>query len=125
MHYFIEAITTKYFDFKSRARRSEFWSVCLFSFLISLVFMFPILLSFRFDWAFLGGVLIGLYIIWYLFMIIPSLAVAFRRLHDAGFSGWWFLLGLIPFFGSVTLLVFYFLDSQKGINKWGINPKGL
>lgn len=125
MHYFITAITTKYFDFKSRARRTEFWFVALFNFLITIVFTFFILLLFRIDSTFLAGVLIGIYILWYLFMLIPSTAVLVRRLHDIGLSGWWFFISFVPIFGSLTLLVFYFIDSQKGINRWGVNPKGL
>ena len=74
---------------------------------------------------FLMGVLAGLFMLWYLFMVIPSFAVAIRRLHDAGFSAWWILISFIPFFGGITLLVFYLLDSQKGLNRWGMNPKGI
>ncbi|MEA4910811.1 Inner membrane protein YhaI [bioreactor metagenome] len=125
MHYFITAITTKYFDFKSRARRSEFWFVVLFNFLITSIFLFSVLLAARYGLFFLFGLITALYILWYLFMIIPSFAVAIRRLHDVGVSGWWILLSFIPFFGSLALLVFYFLDSQRGLNRWGTNPKGI
>ena len=59
-------------------------------------------------------------------LFIPSIAVAVRRLHDTGRSGWWYIIGMIPvvsYVGSIVLLVFYCTDSQPGRNKWGPNPK--
>jgi uncharacterized membrane protein YhaH (DUF805 family) len=58
-------------------------------------------------------------------MIIPSLAVCVRRLHDTGRSGWWYFIGLIPFVGGIILLVFMCQDSQAGPNLYGPNPKGV
>jgi len=57
-------------------------------------------------------------------LIIPSLAVTVRRLHDTGRSGWWWLISIVPF-GSIVLFVFTVLDSQPGDNQWGPNPKGI
>jgi uncharacterized membrane protein YhaH (DUF805 family) len=57
-------------------------------------------------------------------LIIPSLAVTVRRLHDAGHSGWWWLITFIPF-GGIVLLIFALQDSQPGDNQWGPNPKGI
>jgi len=56
-------------------------------------------------------------------VMVPSLAVSVRRLHDIGKSGWTILLGLIPFVGGIILLVFCCQDSQPGENKWGASPK--
>lgn len=56
-------------------------------------------------------------------LFIPSLAVAVRRLHDIGRSGWWLLIGLIPLVGAFVLLVFAVQDSQPGSNAYGPNPK--
>ena len=77
--YFIMCITQKYFCFKGRARRKEYWSFVLFNFLIGLAL------------GFLGGDALGNYtrIIVKLALLIPGLAVLFRRLHDVNFSGWW------------------------------------
>jgi uncharacterized membrane protein YhaH (DUF805 family) len=61
-------------------------------------------------------------------VLIPSLAVSIRRLHDTGKSGWWILLGVIPiinFIGIFVLLFFYVQDSQAGENQYGPNPKEL
>ena len=57
-------------------------------------------------------------------LLLPSLAVAVRRLHDTGRSGWWILLGLIPIIGWIVLIIFFVQDSQPD-NQYGSNPKGL
>ena len=67
------------------------------------------------------GLLSGLYS---LAVLIPSIAVAVRRLHDTGRTGWWLLIGFIPLVGIIVLLVFLFTDSQPGPNQYGPNPKG-
>jgi uncharacterized membrane protein YhaH (DUF805 family) len=57
--------------------------------------------------------------------LLPSIAVAVRRLHDTGRAGWWVLLGFIPIIGWIALIYFYVLDSQPGDNRYGPNPKGV
>jgi uncharacterized membrane protein YhaH (DUF805 family) len=64
-----------------------------------------------------------LYLIYVLAVFIPGLAVAVRRLHDVGKSGWMYFVVLIPIIGAIWLLVLFFTDSQVGSNKWGENPK--
>ena len=54
---------------------------------------------------------------------MPSLAVAVRRLHDIGKSGWMLLIGLIPLVGAIWLLILLLRDSEAGENKYGPNPK--
>ena len=71
----------------------------------------------------IGEAAIGLIGIYYLAIIIPSIAVAIRRLHDTGRSGWWYLISLIPLIGSIILIVFFCEDSKPGVNQWGPNPK--
>ena len=66
------------------------------------------------------GLLQGLY---YLAVLIPTLAVTVRRLHDTGRTGWWILIGLIPVIGGIVLLIFMLLDSEPGANQYGPNPK--
>ena len=63
------------------------------------------------------------YVIFYLAVLVPGLAVGVRRLHDVGKSGWMCLVVLIPLIGAFWLLVLYLTDSQVGSNKWGDNPK--
>ena len=61
--------------------------------------------------------------IYTLAIIIPTFAVAFRRLHDTDRSAWWLLIGLVPIVGSIVLLIFFVLDSTPGDNRFGPNPK--
>ncbi len=61
--------------------------------------------------------------IYSLAVLVPSIAVSVRRLHDTGRSGWWLLIGLVPLIGSIWLIVLLCLDSQPETNKWGANPK--
>ena len=56
-------------------------------------------------------------------ILLPSLAVAVRRLHDTGRAGWWIFIGLIPLVGWIVLIVFYVQDSDAGDNAYGANPK--
>ena len=63
--------------------------------------------------------------IYSLAVLIPGFAVLFRRLHDTGRSGWWWLIGFIPLIGAIVLIIFCCLDSQPGENQYGPNPKGL
>jgi len=57
-------------------------------------------------------------------LFIPSLAVTVRRFHDQDKSGWYILLGFIPYVGSLILLVFMCLDGTRGENRFGPDPKG-
>ena len=58
-----------------------------------------------------------------LVLFLPSLAVTFRRLHDTGRSGWWWLLSLVCFIGGIILLVFCLSDGEPSANQYGPNPK--
>ena len=122
MNYFIDCLTKKYACFSGRARRQEYWLFFLFNFIAAFVvgFIGGFLASVTGvdAFAFLGA-------IYNLAVLIPSFAVFCRRMHDTGRSGWWWLIGLIPFVGWIVLLVFCCLDSQPGDNQYGPNPKGL
>jgi len=71
-----------------------------------------------------AGLIFGVFGLVMLGLLIPSIAVTFRRLHDTNRSAWWLLIGLVPFLGALVLLVFYFLDGTPGPNKFGPDPKG-
>lgn len=120
MDWFLGALK-KYAVFEGRARRREYWFFALFVVLISVVL--TIIDSMIGTMTSQGaGILSGLFC---LAVLIPSLAVGARRLHDTGRSGWWLLIGLIPFIGAIVLIVFFVLDSQPGTNAYGPNPKGV
>lgn len=104
-------LTEKYVIFHERARRSEYWYFVLFNFLLSAA------ASIIFGENGVITYLISLA------LLVPSIAVAIRRLHDTGRSGWNFLWVLLPVIGWIILLVFYVQDSQPFANKWGENPK--
>ena len=126
---FADAVKTcfrKYFNFKGRAGRSEFWYFTLFNLLVAGAFyLFYYLLQLGLSNSPITIVVIALsWIHWY-GILIPGLSVAVRRLHDTGRSGWLYLLILIPLVGAIVLIVFFTQDSQAGINKYGPDPKGI
>jgi len=107
-------VLKKYAEFSGRARRKEYWFFVLFNIIISFV------LGLVDGFVGLGGVLGGIYA---LAVLIPSIAVGVRRLHDTGRSGWWLLIGLVPIIGLIVLIVFMVGDSESGSNQYGPNPK--
>ena len=114
----ISAVKHKYLLFNGRASRKEFWAVMLFSVLIS--FALQLLYTLGFAISDNLGLLLALpFVIFSLGMVIPQLAVSVRRLHDADKSGWWLLLGLIPIFGTIALIVLFSLASSAGDNRFG------
>lgn len=62
--------------------------------------------------------------VWILATMCPTITLQVRRLHDAGYSGWLWLVNLIPYVGGLILLLFMVQDSQRGTNQYGPNPKG-
>lgn len=118
----------KYADFTGRARRSEYWLFTLFIIIVEVVYIALVGVTGGFggdgQMNGLGMALTGLYCLFLLGIIIPSLAVAFRRLHDTDRSAWWLLIAFIPFIGGLVLLVFYVLPGTTGANKFGPDPKG-
>lgn len=60
--------------------------------------------------------------IWSLIVFLPNLAVTVRRLHDAGHSGWYYFISIIPLIGVILLLVALCTDSVED-NQYGVNPK--
>lgn len=114
-------VLRQYAVFKGRARRKEYWFFFLFNLIASLVLTVVDFMTGSLDPELGMGLLSGLYT---LAVLIPSLAVTVRRLHDTDRTGWWLLIGLIPLVGAIVLLVFMLLDSQSGDNQYGANPKG-
>jgi uncharacterized membrane protein YhaH (DUF805 family) len=107
-------VLKNYVGFSGRARRKEYWMFYLFNAIAMIIL------------AIIDNI-IGTYSLLYglysLAVLLPSLAVAFRRLHDIGRSGAWILIGLIPLIGAIILLVFACTDSQPDDNQYGPNPK--
>ena len=112
----IKAVLGNYAKFDGRARRSEYWY-----WVLAVVIAEIVILGIRTVAEGLGQIL---YIALILAVLVPSIAVAIRRLHDTGRSGWWILIGLIPIIGAIVLIVFYVQDSAPGANEYGPSPKG-
>jgi len=113
-------VLKKYAVFSGRARRKEFWYFFLFYFITNVVLMVIDKMTSTFSTEVGMGPLSGLYT---LVLLIPSIAVTVRRLHDTDRSGWWFLIWLIPLIGSLVLLVFTVQDGTPILNRYGANPK--
>ena len=105
-NWYVEVLK-KYAVFEGRSAREEFWVYALVNLIVTVV---------------LHLILPLLGTIYALAVLLPSLAVGARRLHDIGRSGWWLLLSLLPPI-SLVLLYFFVLDSQPGTNEYGPNPK--
>jgi uncharacterized membrane protein YhaH (DUF805 family) len=112
-------VLKKYAVFSGRARRKEYWYYSLVSLIIILVLAVVDHRMGNFDSKNHIGLLGGIYI---LATTCPNLAVAMRRLHDTGRSGWWFLLAFIPI-GNIIFFIFLVFDSEPGTNQYGPNPK--
>lgn len=134
----------RYADFSGRSRRKEYWSFLLLNFVVYFVCA-ALMIAGGFSMAamtnpgeaasvkapgagfFLGAGIFGIY---FLAILIPSIAVTVRRFHDRNMSGWFFLLflvlSLIPFVGflvSLGMLVLMCLEGTRGPNKFGPDPK--
>ena len=110
-------VLQKYAYFSGRARRAEYWSFALSAGVIS-----AILNALGRNGN--GGFFSILAYLFSLAILIPSLAAAWRRLHDIGKKGTWYFIGLIPVVGWILLIVWFCRDSEPGDNEFGPNPKG-
>ncbi|MEC0090378.1 DUF805 domain-containing protein [Paenibacillus macquariensis] len=107
-------VLKNYVGFEGRARRTEYWMFALVSFIVSIVLLTLQLITN------LTPLFTTLYS---LFILLPTLAVTVRRLHDTGRSGWWYFISFIPLVGGIIIFVFTCLDSVED-NEYGPNPKG-
>ena len=115
MNYYL-SVLKKYAVFSGRAQRAEYWYFVLFNMIIGIVLG---IIGGGIDSS---GILSRIYP---LAVLIPSIAVSVRRLHDTNHSGWWLLINLLPLIGTIILVVFLVRDSQPGQNQYGPNPKGM
>ena len=105
MNYYLKVLQN-YATFSGRARRSEYWYFVLFNVIISIAL------------GFIGGMM-GISIlssIYSLAILVPSIAVGVRRMHDVGKSGWFLL---IPIYNLILACT----DGVKGENEYGADPK--
>lgn len=119
----VKSVLSNYADFNGRARRSEFWWWQLSQILLAIVLLGIYSVSYAAgDLA--GTIALAAFVIVWLGLIIPSIAVTVRRFHDTDKSGWFYLLGFIPYIGGIIVLVMMVFDGTPGENRFGPDPKG-
>lgn len=125
----IRTCLSKYATFSGRAQRSEFWWFVLFVWLVSIVlsivdstlFGTTVVTDTGFSASTNTPIFSGIFS---LAMLLPSLGVWVRRLHDTDRSGWWVLLAFIPLIGLIVLIVFAATEGTRGPNRFGDDPLG-
>lgn len=115
INWYLTVVRDNYANFSGRARRSEYWYFLLCHLLISLV-----LGGLIFALGVTGIIIYGLYA---LALLLPSLAVVVRRLHDVNKSGWFYFISLVPFIGGIWLLILLATEGTQGPNQYGEDPK--
>lgn len=120
----VRSVVRQYAGFSDRARRAEYWWWTLF---VTIVYVLAGIAdrAVGFTFAESSTVAVGwITLVAWLALIVPSLAVLFRRLHDTGRTGWWWLLSLVCGIGAIVVLIFCLLDGERGANRYGPDPKG-
>ena len=114
----VKNVLTNYVGFQGRASRSEYWWFFLATFIAA--FCTGMIDAILFGWEYEDPT----WLTWFLQLaiLLPSWAVAVRRLHDIGKSGWWLLIAFIPLVGLILLLVWYCTDGEAVPNAYGPVP---
>jgi uncharacterized membrane protein YhaH (DUF805 family) len=121
----------RYADFNGRSRRKEYWMFTL-GLILAFLLLFALFAAFAatagssgsddFE-SMVGGTGVIVFVVAYLAILIPSIAVQVRRMHDQDKSGWFVLLSLIPYIGGIIIFVFMCMEGTKGPNRFGPDPK--
>jgi uncharacterized membrane protein YhaH (DUF805 family) len=119
MNWYLGVLKDKYTAFEGRAGRREFWRFVLYQSVILVLLSLVDYAIGTFSLDLRIGLLGGFY---GMVVMLPSIAMAVRRLHDTGRSGWWLLAGLVPLAGEAVLFLFYLLKGQAGENRYGADP---
>ena len=116
MGWYVDVLKNKYAVFNGRASRKEFWMFMLINSAVMCVLPFVVHLLGVLSLTVVTGV-------YHLAVLIPTLAVLVRRLHDIGRSGVWGFIGWMPVVGIVVLVIFLVQDSDPNDNIYGAPPK--
>jgi uncharacterized membrane protein YhaH (DUF805 family) len=120
IEWYKKVVFENYANFSGRARRSEYWYFLLMNMIIAIVAIIIDSVSglniapLPYGYVYIGYALLTL---------LPGLAVAVRRLHDVGKSGWFILISFIPFIGAIWLLVLFCSEGESNTNAYGPDPK--
>jgi len=120
MNWYFAALS-KYATFDGRARRKEYWIFGLINAVI--LFILEMVMMSTIKAGHSPTVSGALLLIFALAILLPSISVMVRRLHDTDRSGWWYWIALVPVIGGIVLLVFTLLDGTPGSNQYGPSPK--
>jgi uncharacterized membrane protein YhaH (DUF805 family) len=110
MNFFLNPIQNHYADFNGRATREEFW---MFVAVYMAIYIVLVVLG-------LGTIAM----LYSLALLVPSLAIGARRLHDTNLTGWIQLVGIIPILGLIILIVLMVREGDKGSNQYGAPAGG-
>ncbi|WP_412061591.1 DUF805 domain-containing protein [Rubrivirga sp. IMCC45206] len=121
MDWYLDVLRNHYADFDGRARRKEYWMFFLVNAIVYLGIL-AVAGALGSISESLGAVVGMLYVVYALAVLVPSVAVTVRRLHDTGKSGWMVLIALIPIVGLV-LIYFMIVEGDAGPNAYGPDPK--
>jgi len=123
------AVLKKYVTFSGRARRKEYWMFFLINLIIGAIASVLDNVLGLSKTEIVNGVSTysagAISVIYSLAVLLPSLAVAFRRLHDTGRSGGWIFINLVPLIGWIWFIVLTATAGQVGDNKYGPDPKAV
>lgn len=127
LYYYSQAFK-KYAKFSGRSRRKEYWTFILTNAIFINIIELACIGLYKSDilWAIIVAAIVLLIIYLFSFaVLIPSIAVTVRRLHDINESGWWILWIILPIVGSIILIILLAKDSTLGDNYYGQNPKAI
>ncbi|TRW22879.1 DUF805 domain-containing protein [Flavobacterium zepuense] len=113
MEWYLKVVRDNYANFEGRARRSEYWYFTLCNFIVIAILAALVYVSSIFTFVY------GLYA---LAVLVPSIGVAVRRLHDVNKSGWFYLLAFVPLV-NIYILVLFLTEGTTGPNEFGPDPK--
>jgi uncharacterized membrane protein YhaH (DUF805 family) len=119
MNYYKDAFR-KFTDFNTRTSRTGYWYFVLFNFIVGAVLGFA---SGFIGFIAKSSLFAGIPTLYSLVILIPSIAISVRRLHDTNRSGWWILINFIPFIGLLVFLYFTLQRGDDGDNQYGVNPR--
>jgi uncharacterized membrane protein YhaH (DUF805 family) len=117
----------RYAEFSGRSRRKEYWMFFLLNMVVLFAlgaYLFLTLTPETVQWKPTESRPGVVFILWLLATFVPSLALQARRLHDQDRSGWFILLGFIPYIGGLIMFVFALLEGTPGPNTYGPDPRG-